>query len=473
MSKRNTYEYVKNIIEVETNIGWKLVSKIYIKNNLNLEMLCDKGHPVNISFSNFVSGCRCKQCYLDSLKEIKRLKPKVINLDTRTSRNIYGYNDWVYSVFERDNYTCQNCGEKKYGNLNAHHLDGYNWCIPRRIDVTNGVALCSECHKEFHHDYGYGDNTEEQFISWSIDNEKSIFNIDEIKKESVFKNRPPKKPTIDSKDYFRNYYVKNSQTYSENDLDNIFYEIMSEYTNAENFTTTKFKEISGVNPMSLTGVFKMSWIDVLDRYNKKDEVFKYICDEYLDNYYKEYNCSIELFFNLHKYISQDLIKQYTIEQIKSSCGFKGSHQQHNFEGLKRNFYEVKNKLNKIPFFKEFMELTSISLSSYYNCFNTNSYDEFILNFINSKDDLKEYENNKKDRIIQIASKGGRNSGYTDEEKETEFRRVFDNYFKDNGKYPTRREFNELSKYSEKAYMKKWKLSWNQVKIKYGYEYQVQ
>ena len=31
MSKRNTYEYVKNVIEVETNIGWKLLSKMYIK----------------------------------------------------------------------------------------------------------------------------------------------------------------------------------------------------------------------------------------------------------------------------------------------------------------------------------------------------------------------------------------------------------------------------------------------------------
>jgi len=431
-------------------------------------MLCDKGHPVHISFSNFISGCRCKQCYLDKLKEIKKSKPKIINSDARVTRNIYGYADWVYSVFERDNYTCQNCGEKKYGDLNAHHLDGYNWCISRRIDVTNGVTLCTDCHKEFHHNYGYGNNTEEQFISWSMDNENSIFDIDEVKKESVFKNRPPKKQTIGTKEYARKYYLENNQTYSEEDLDNIFDEIMTEYPNPENFTTTKFKDVSGVNPMSFTGVFKMPWIDVLDKYGKKDEVFKYICDEYLNNYYKEYNCSFEVFIDLHKYISQDLIKQYTIEKIKDSCGFKGSHQQHNFEGLKRNLYDVKNSLNKIPFFKEFMELTSISLSSYYNYFSTNSYDEFILNFIDNKDDLKEYEKNKKDRMIQISAIGGRNSGYTDEEKEVEFRRVFDGYFIKNDKYPTRREFNDLSKYSEKAYMKKWKISWNKVKIKYGY-----
>ncbi len=72
---------------------------------------------------------------------------------------------WRKAVYERDNYTCQCCGSKKSGNgnLNAHHKDGYHWCIERRHDVTNGVTLCIECHNEFHSIYGNRNNTEEQY----------------------------------------------------------------------------------------------------------------------------------------------------------------------------------------------------------------------------------------------------------------------------------------------------------------------
>ena len=52
------------------------------------------------------------------------------------------------------------------GNLEAHHKDGYGWCVERRIDVTNGVTLCEECHINFHKIYGYRDSTEEQYEEW-------------------------------------------------------------------------------------------------------------------------------------------------------------------------------------------------------------------------------------------------------------------------------------------------------------------
>ena len=69
---------------------------------------------------------------------------------------------WVRMVFEKYDYTCKCCG-KRGGNLVAHHLEGYNWCIEKRFDVDNGVVLCDKCHKLFHKEYGYGNNTKEQF----------------------------------------------------------------------------------------------------------------------------------------------------------------------------------------------------------------------------------------------------------------------------------------------------------------------
>lgn len=79
-------------------------------------------------------------------------------------RSILGeqYHQWRVTVFIRDKNTCDCCGYKGK-EINAHHLDGYNWCKEKRVDVNNGVTLCEECHKKFHKIYGYGDNTKEQY----------------------------------------------------------------------------------------------------------------------------------------------------------------------------------------------------------------------------------------------------------------------------------------------------------------------
>ena len=69
---------------------------------------------------------------------------------------------WREKVFERDDFTCNIC-KTRGGKLNAHHLDGDNWCKDKRFDVDNGVALCDDCHKKFHTAYGYGNNTKKQY----------------------------------------------------------------------------------------------------------------------------------------------------------------------------------------------------------------------------------------------------------------------------------------------------------------------
>ena len=70
---------------------------------------------------------------------------------------------WREDVYERDNYTCQCCGDNKGGNLNAHHLNGHHWDKEHRTDVDNGICLCSKCHKEYHKLYGNRNNTIAQF----------------------------------------------------------------------------------------------------------------------------------------------------------------------------------------------------------------------------------------------------------------------------------------------------------------------
>lgn len=88
--------------------------------------------------------------------------PDLTDEEREEKRNIKGYDEFVQMVLKRDNYTCQCCGEcgRK---LAVHHLNGYNWDKENRINPDNAVVLCENCHKEFHHIYGYGNNTKEQF----------------------------------------------------------------------------------------------------------------------------------------------------------------------------------------------------------------------------------------------------------------------------------------------------------------------
>lgn len=60
------------------------------------------------------------------------------------------YKVWRDAVFARDNYTCQDCGDKKGGNLRAHHIKPFSDYPELRYDVSNGITLCHRCHELRH-----------------------------------------------------------------------------------------------------------------------------------------------------------------------------------------------------------------------------------------------------------------------------------------------------------------------------------
>ena len=89
-------------------------------------------------------------------------KTKII-ISIRTSDK---YKEWRKSIFERDDYTCQYCGRKcKKGDkvvLECHHKIPLSVLVKKYdiksledvvnnnhiFDISNGVTLCSKCHKE-------------------------------------------------------------------------------------------------------------------------------------------------------------------------------------------------------------------------------------------------------------------------------------------------------------------------------------
>lgn len=60
---------------------------------------------------------------------------------------------WRRAVFERDDYTCQDCGERG-GNLNSHHIKPRSEYPELETEVSNGVTLCIDCHANRHEEKG-------------------------------------------------------------------------------------------------------------------------------------------------------------------------------------------------------------------------------------------------------------------------------------------------------------------------------
>lgn len=110
-------------------------------------------------------------------------------------RTILTVKQWRKDTYVRENYTCQLTGKHVHGgNSDVHHLYGFNTIVKEahdlhniqikeivsdyteqelklledyvtswHTDTTNAVLLSDEVHDLFHHEYGYGDNTPQQY----------------------------------------------------------------------------------------------------------------------------------------------------------------------------------------------------------------------------------------------------------------------------------------------------------------------
>ena len=56
---------------------------------------------------------------------------------------------WRKQVYQRDNYTCQECGNTG-GDIHAHHIKSVSEFPEFMLDVNNGQTLCVSCHEKLH-----------------------------------------------------------------------------------------------------------------------------------------------------------------------------------------------------------------------------------------------------------------------------------------------------------------------------------
>lgn len=98
-------------------------------------------------------------CSVECRNEFRADPDRDLRKKIRDSRK---YKKWRYDVFDRDNYTCQECGRTEH--LDAHHIiDFWNTLVNNNIstfeeamecdeiwNLDNGQTLCVYCHSEKH-----------------------------------------------------------------------------------------------------------------------------------------------------------------------------------------------------------------------------------------------------------------------------------------------------------------------------------
>jgi 5-methylcytosine-specific restriction endonuclease McrA len=157
------------------------IEDLAINSSLKVEYECDKCHDiVAISYANFyrsqqlhdfnkLTYCvHCTASVYNSGKNHYMYNENLSEEHRQDKRESTEYSEFHRLVLKRDNYTCQCCGYRNSHkrDMIVHHLYSYDTYKDLRTDVTNGITLCKNCHKNFHAKYGSGNNTKEQFEEW-------------------------------------------------------------------------------------------------------------------------------------------------------------------------------------------------------------------------------------------------------------------------------------------------------------------
>lgn len=166
---RHGYSRVKNGTKIIVNI-----KDLSHGSSAKVDIVCDccqKQYTTtynNYNLCNREDKTYCRDCAIKLFNtgENSRCYKKDKTKEERERKRLYPeYYQFVKRVLARDNYTCQCCNiDNEY--MEVHHLDGYEWCKEKRVDETNAITLCKNCHSNFHAIYGKGNNTRMQFEEW-------------------------------------------------------------------------------------------------------------------------------------------------------------------------------------------------------------------------------------------------------------------------------------------------------------------
>lgn len=272
---------------------------------------------------------------------------------------------------------------------------------------------------------------------------------------------------LNQKEYMRNYYIKNRSVSNETAMEN-FLELINQ--NDPSLLCPKgFTKSSKISAIATTRLLNKKWFELIEEQDKLNSLYEYVKSEFLKYYNTTGSSNVHALSTSHPFISQDVLKYFGHNKIKTDCGFTRKGLYNKLE-LKKYFLELTCKLGFVPTYSEFIkESKEIRIHQFYSLFSNDNKWETVVKNIVSNQEYEKYINRVNERNSEIARIGKQSQGMMSEvEMKNEFCRVFDLTFEKYGVYPTRRLFNELSSLTDGAYRKRYKESWNKTVVRYGY-----
>ena len=161
----------EHILELASDSNAKIITNLdeYQNGCDRITVLCNCGEIFDTNINEFIFGGKrqCNQCGIVLRSgENSPMWNGGVTPESEKIRRSKEYIKWRNSVFLRDNYICQCCGEASGGNLNAHHIYNFSEYTNMRFDINNGITMCDACHNpnkvgSFHYVYGTHNNTPE------------------------------------------------------------------------------------------------------------------------------------------------------------------------------------------------------------------------------------------------------------------------------------------------------------------------
>lgn len=235
-----------------------------------------------------------------------------------------------------------------------------------------------------------------------------------------------------------------------------------------NLTTVGFDRISEIKTKTYCSYYCSSWFDVVRRFGASVLLYSYVKSEYQDFCLKTGKVGLSEFTKHHEYITAKLIYSIGFDQLKSDCSIPK--QRYTDDQYESNFKYVCGIVNDIPLYHEFQRHSKISLLAYTHRFKLTKkpYLSLVQRYV-SDVDLQRYLLRYSQHKHAV---GQQNAACcieaSDDELRQNFTNIMDEFLNEHGVLPSKKLFNQISKYDESTYRRRYGLSWIDVCARYGY-----
>lgn len=121
MSKKNDINMIKQVIESKNG---KLLTKEYINSKKKIEIICEKGHCFNISWSNLKTGRWCKKCAILKRSEKQKLTIDFVREEIKKRGGVLISNEYINNNTKLEILgSCNHIFKMSFGNIQSG-----SWC---------------------------------------------------------------------------------------------------------------------------------------------------------------------------------------------------------------------------------------------------------------------------------------------------------------------------------------------------------